>query len=99
MVNLPSVENQLHSLLTEAYSPIHLDIDNQSHLHQYHQGSPNTGESHFEVLLVSNEFEGVSRVARQRMVYKTVADLLKGPVHALSLQCRTPNEHTALNKA
>ncbi|GAA0393631.1 hypothetical protein GCM10009093_20290 [Brevundimonas terrae] len=52
------------------------------------------GETHFNLVVVSDAFEGQSRVARQRMVQKLLAEELAGPVHALSIKARTPAEAT-----
>ena len=50
------------------------------------------GESHFHVTAVSQRFAGLNRVARQRLVYGALADELAGPIHALSLTLRAPDE-------
>lgn len=48
---------------------------------------------HFEALIVSKEFEGLSRVKRQQRVYQTVLDKLNsGELHAISLKTLTPDE-------
>lgn len=90
-----SVENTIREKLTEAFQPSRLEIENESHLHQGHHGSPNTGSSHFRVLLAAESFEGVSRVERQRKIYAVLADELAGPVHALALTAVTVAEAKA----
>lgn len=87
-----SAENRLREKLMLALEPIRLDIVNESELHAGHRSSPNTGESHFRILIVSPRFAGVSRVARHRMVNEAIADELKGPVHALALSTYAPGE-------
>ena len=87
-----SVETIIRDKLTEAFHPDRLEIENESHLHKGHHGSPNTGESHFRVLLAANVFDGLSRVDRQRKVYDILSDELAGPVHALALTAVTPSE-------
>lgn len=87
-----SVETAIRSKLTEALEPEAVEIVNESHLHAGHAGSPGTGSSHFAVAVVSARFDGMTRVARQRLVYDILKDELAGPVHALALTCRTPDE-------
>jgi BolA family transcriptional regulator, general stress-responsive regulator len=83
--------------LTAAFSPGELSVVDDSAKHAGHAGSRPEGETHFSVRIVSNAFEGLSRVERQRRVYAALADELKTHVHALSLTTLTPaeswNEH------
>ncbi len=80
-----SIARTIEQKLTAAFAPVSLNIVDESHLHANHVGARPEGETHFRVEIVSAAFEGVSRVARQRMVYELLAEELKGPVHALSL--------------
>ena len=67
----------------------------ESARHAGHAGAREGGETHFNVEIVSAEFAGKSRVARQRLVYALLSEELKGPIHALSLITRTPEEAQA----
>ncbi|MCA9793785.1 MAG: BolA family transcriptional regulator [Candidatus Eremiobacteraeota bacterium] len=87
-----SVQETMEKKLTDALNPTRLVIDNVSHQHAGHRGSPGTGESHFNALIVSPEFEGKNRVARYRLVHQILADEMAGPVHALSLDLKAPSE-------
>lgn len=87
-----SVEIEIRRKLQETFSPDLLEVVNDSHRHAGHAGSPGTGDSHFNVAMVSSVFEGLNRVDRQRRVYECLADELKGPVHALALKLRAPGE-------
>lgn len=83
--------------LTKALSPVRLEIEDDSwrHAGHHHEGGMDAkpgGESHFNLLVVSNAFEGVSRVGRQRAVNAALAEELAGPVHALSIRALTPAE-------
>ena len=78
--------------LTTALSPTHLEIVDESHLHAGHSGARPGGETHFRVEIVSAAFEGQNRVARQRQVYKALADEMADRIHALALTTRTPDE-------
>jgi BolA protein len=85
----------IETKLTEALRPVALVVTDESARHAGHAGARDGGESHFNVDIVSAEFIGKSRVARQRLVYQLLADELKGPIHALSLVTRTPDEAQA----
>jgi BolA protein len=82
--------------LTERFAPSRLEITDDSARHAGHAGHPGGagqgGETHFTVTLVSAVFAGLGRVARQRLVYETLADELKGGVHALALTTLAPSE-------
>jgi BolA family transcriptional regulator, general stress-responsive regulator len=87
-----SVADTIRRKLTERFAPSRLEIEDQSHLHAGHEGARPGGETHFAVTIVSAVFTGESRVARQRLVYQTLAAELATQVHALSLTTLTPDE-------
>ncbi len=88
-----SVEKKIRENLTVALQPTQIDIINESHLHAGHRSSPGTGESHFRVLVVSEQFKGKSRVERHRLVNTALRDGLRGAIHALALTTLSPDEH------
>ena len=87
-----SVASSIEAKLTDAFSPTRLDIVDESYLHAGHIGARPEGETHFRVEIVSAAFEGASRVERQRMVHRVLADELADRVHALALQVRAVGE-------
>ncbi len=91
-----NVAATMRSKLTSVFAPVALDIEDQSARHAGHAGATrgdgSQGETHFHVRLVSQSFEGLSRVERQRRVYAALKDELAGPVHALSVSALTPSE-------
>jgi len=87
-----AVTEQLERKLTDAFAPARLTIDDDSARHAGHAGARRGGESHFNVVIESAVFEGVSRVQRQRLVYAALAEELAGPVHALSVKALAPGE-------
>ena len=87
-----AVTEALERKLTDAFAPARLQIDDDSARHAGHAGARRGGESHFNVVIESAAFEGVSRVQRQRMVYAALAEELAGPVHALSVKALAPGE-------
>lgn len=87
-----SVEDSIREKLTRAFTPVALEIVNESHRHAGHAGSPGTGESHFSIKVVSAAFAGKSRVERHRMVNAALAEELAGSVHALAISALVAEE-------
>jgi BolA family transcriptional regulator, general stress-responsive regulator len=87
-----SVADTIRRKLTERFAPTRLEVEDQSHLHTGHEGARPGGETHFAVTITSAAFVGQSRVARQRLVYGTLARELAQRVHALSLTTLAPDE-------
>jgi BolA protein len=81
-----SVAETIKHKLKAALSPTHLEVIDESHLHAGHVGARPEGETHFRVVIVSPDFEGVSRIDNQRKVHRLLSDELAGPVHALSVR-------------
>ena len=94
-----SVSTAIRDKLTAAFTPVALEVLDESARHAGHAGATrddgSRGETHFHVRLVSAAFEGLSRVERQRRVYGALKEELAGPVHALSLSALTPGEAAA----
>lgn len=86
------VTERLKSKLEDAFTPQRLEIHDDSDKHSGHAGAREGGESHFSVLIVSDAFEGLTRVARQRLINAALREELAGPIHALSIQAKTPAE-------
>ncbi|WP_156457827.1 BolA family protein [Sphingomonas sp. Leaf412] len=84
------VEQAITDRLTAALAPTLLEVQNESAAHRGHMGDDGTGESHFRVVIESAAFAGVSRVERQRMVNRALADLLVDRIHALAIVARPP---------
>lgn len=87
-----TVRARIEELLTEALKPDRLEVIDESHLHAGHAGARPEGETHFRVRIVSGAFSGVSRVERHRRVNTLLAGQLAGPVHALAIDARAPEE-------
>ena len=78
--------------LTSAFSPQSLEVVDESHLHAGHAGWREGGQTHYRVYIVSNAFEGKSRVDRHRMINVALAAELAGSVHALAIHAAAPGE-------
>lgn len=85
----------IEAKLRRDFSPLRLQVDDESHRHAGHAGAPGGGQSHFCLLIVSAAFAGKNRVERQRMVYAALAEDLASGVHALAMTTLTPEEDPA----
>ena len=83
--------NTIERILTDALAPTQLLVKDQSHLHAGHAGAKD-GKGHFEVIIVSQAFNGRSRIQRHRMVFDILGDLMASDIHALSIKAYTPDE-------
>jgi BolA protein len=82
------IEVIINSKLTSSLSPTHIDVINESYKHNVAKGS----ESHFKVVIVSNEFEGKSPILRHRLVNTILKEELANDIHALSIQAKTQSQ-------
>lgn len=80
-------------LLRERLAVLHPDslaIEDESHRHAGHAGARDGG--HFVLHIVAAAFAGKNTVARHRLVYDAVGDLMRGKIHALAIHARAPGE-------
>ena len=73
--------------LQEAIQPLHLEVDNESYMHNVPEGS----ESHFKILVVSEQFDGQMLIKRHRLINQILTDELQ-KIHAMALHTLTPDE-------
>ncbi len=83
--------SRIEAKLRETLEAAHVDVADESHLHAGHPGAAGGG-GHFRATIVSPRFEGLSRVARQRLVYQALAAEMQGEIHALAMRTLTPAE-------
>jgi BolA protein len=74
----------------------HIDIIDDSALHAGHLGAEGGG-GHFRVLVVSPRFDGLTRVAAQRLVYEALGELMATDIHALEMRTLTPDQWADLH--
>ncbi len=88
------VERQLRQKIETTFAPQECSIANDSPAHRGHAGAEEAvhkGESHFSIRIVSQNFEGLSRLERNRAVHRCLAEEMKG-IHALVLELKTAQE-------
>ena len=80
-----AIFDAIQEKLTSAFQPLRLEIEDDSARHHGHAGARPEAESHFNVTIEAAAFAGAAKVARQRMVYRALAEELAGPLH----RCRS----------
>lgn len=87
--------DRLRALLGAAFAPVQLVVVDDSARHAGHAGARPGGQTHFNVLMAAERFQGMSRVERSRAVHAVLAPEFASGLHALSLTLRTPDEQDA----
>lgn len=82
--------------LTAALQPTHIEIIDESQKHAGHVGARDGG-GHFNLNIVSSEFNNKSLIQRHRLVYAAVDGLMNTEIHALSINAQTPEEFSSSN--
>ena len=75
----------------EQFHPVALNIVDDSAAHAGHAGAA-AGGGHFQLTIVSEQFKGKLPVARHRMVYEALSDLMHKEIHALQIEAFTPDQ-------
>lgn len=86
------IREEIEKKLRRAFTPVHLEVHDES----YHHNVPAGAESHFKVVIVSDNFLNQRFLVRHRAIYGALADELAGSVHALALHTYTVKEWEGL---
>ncbi|KXJ08904.1 bolA-like protein DDB_G0274169 isoform X2 [Exaiptasia diaphana] len=86
-----SVQATITDKLTKKFQPQHMEVINESYMHNVPKGS----ETHFKVVVVSALFQDKPLIQRHRMVNDVLKNELESGVHALSIQAKTPTQWEA----
>ncbi|MGF1725035.1 transcriptional regulator BolA [Photobacterium nomapromontoriensis] len=82
------IKERIIDKLHHAFLPLHLEVENESYMHNVPAGS----ESHFKVVIVCEQFDGMRLLARHRAVNAVLADELANNIHALAMHTYTDSE-------
>lgn len=88
------IQEVIESKLRDGFQPEFLDVINESYMHNVALES----ESHFKVVIVTHQFEGLRLLMRHRQVNQVLADELRNHIHALAIHTYTPKEWDDLQK-
>lgn len=93
-----TIAKRMHEKLEAHFAPEYLKIFDDSAKHAGHESLPEgMSESHLGILVVSEKFTGMSRVARSRAVHEAIADEIR-LIHAITaLKTLTPEEYGKQN--
>jgi BolA protein len=86
------VAREMRLRLENALAPATILLRDDSEKHRGHGGYNPAGESHFFLSIESPSFAGLTRVQRQRLVYKALGELMHSQVHALAMETKAPGE-------
>lgn len=86
--------DRMRGLLNEYFQPTSLEVLNESHQHHVAPGA----ETHFRVRVVSDQFEGKSKIQRHQMLYSVMKAELESGLHALVIEAWTPAEQASGQK-
>ena len=87
----PERVERIRGKLAEALAPVLLEVNDDSHKHAGHAGARG-GQGHFSVTVVSAAFIGKLPLARHRLVYAALGEMMTTDIHALAITARTPDE-------
>jgi BolA protein len=82
---------RMRSRFEAALTPLELTLEDDSALHAGHAGAA-SGGGHYNVRIVSLQFEGLKLVTRHRLVYDSVHDMMHKEIHALAITALAPSE-------
>ena len=85
-----NVEHAIRERLA-VLEPVTLELHDESAEHAGHAGAA-SGGGHWQLTIVSDAFRGMSPVARHRMVYEALGDLMKRDIHALKIEAFSPEQ-------
>ncbi|MBU3577966.1 BolA family transcriptional regulator [Polynucleobacter sp. UK-Kesae-W10] len=77
--------------LQRAFTILHLEIEDESHLHAGHAGAA-SGGGHFKVTIVAPEFKGLNLVSRHRAIYEALKTHIPSEIHALTISALSADE-------
>jgi BolA protein len=86
-----SVEVRIRERLA-ALAPVELELLDESASHRGHAGWKAGGNTHWRLTIVSEAFRGKPTLARHRLVYQALGELMDDPIHALAINARAPGE-------
>ncbi len=84
-------KEKIEQILQDTFSPVHVEIEDESWKHEGHAGAA-AGGGHFNLMVVSDQFEGVNLINRNRMVFNALAELMKSDIHAMGVKAKTKKE-------
>lgn len=82
---------RIRQRLQENFAPQECQLEDESHLHAGHAGAA-SGAGHYRLRIVSDRFAGLGRIARHRLVYDSLRDMMTSEIHAINIVALAPSE-------
>ena len=89
----PDRVERIREKLFAALAPVSLEVNDDSLKHAGHAGARG-GQGHFSVTVVSEAFAGKLPLARHRLVYAALGEMMTTDIHALAITAKTPDERS-----
>lgn len=80
-----TIKENIQQILLKSFSPVKLEIIDESEKHKGHSGNPGGGETHFIINMISKDFRGKSKIEKHRMVQKELSNANIN-VHSISMK-------------
>ena len=80
------LQDKIHTKLEMEFSPTHLKIINESHLHAGHAQAGDAIDTHFRIQISAGSFKKLSRVVAHRKIYAALSEWMNNPIHALAIE-------------
>ncbi len=97
MLTSTIIKDKIGEKINAALTPVYLEIIDETWKHTGHAGAV-SGKGHFIVRVVSQQFEGISLLNRNRLVFDILKDEMVAEIHALTIRAQTPSEWALENK-
>ena len=88
---MTTISNNINAILTDALQPEFIQVLDDSQAHAGHEGAK-SGGGHYYLTIISAGFTNKSRIQRHQLIYKSLGDMMKKDIHALSIRALTPEE-------
>ena len=92
---MPSTIETAEDILKREFTPQHLEIIDESHLHAGHMGYIEGQSTHLKIIIVSDQFESIPMIRQHRLINESLKELMGNPIHALSLKTIKPSKWNA----
>lgn len=83
---------EIEKILVKEFSPVKIQVIDNSHQHSGHYDVPDSGVSHLSVKIVSDKFDGLSKIQRHKLVYRVLQGAWSTTLHALEISALTSVE-------
>ncbi len=77
------MQEKIETILKTTFSPSHIEVINESHLHSGHQDFPDPGHTHFRIIIKATQLENMPLVKKHKLIYHSLASLFENGLHSI----------------